>query len=46
MRPDEGSSLTAGSCCELPLTSEEIPSDEQDFYHLFQVFISFSALPG
>lgn len=37
MKPDKGSSFTAAPCCELPLTSEEIPSDEQDFYYLLQV---------
>lgn len=37
IRPDKGSSFTATTCCERPLTSEEIPSDGQDFYHLLQV---------
>lgn len=33
----KGSGFTAATCCELPLTLE-VPFDEQDFYHLFQVF--------
>ena len=37
LNSDKGASFTATPCCELPLTSEEVPSDEQDFYHLLQV---------
>lgn len=37
MRLGKRSSFTATPCCELPLTSEETPSDEQDFYRLLQV---------
>lgn len=33
----KGSGFTAATCRELPLTLE-VPSDEQDFYHLLQVF--------
>lgn len=37
LKSEKGSGLTAALCCELPLTSKEVPSDEQDFYHLVQV---------
>lgn len=37
LKSDKGSSFTATPCCELPLPSEEVPSDEQDFYHSLQV---------
>lgn len=37
LKSDKWSSFTAAPCCELPLTSQEVPSVEQDFYHLLQV---------
>lgn len=47
LKSDKGSSFAATPCCELPLTSEVVPSEEQDFNHLLQVLqYAFLSLPS